>query len=260
MIVKKRAVFSISLIALSLAISITGNVSAETRAAEIDGLTEQWISIERQTQKLENEWREAEPALRQRIQLLKAERAQLQAIIDESMAATTDVEAQREALLSQQSELEAQQGGVERALTGVIGQVDSLYSSLPEVIRETWDKEQAELAADADTSNKLQVTLAKLSALQQFNRKLLVNETVMTAPDGKDVLVKQFFVGSSYAWFTNADGLYQGVGNSLSGEWQWTFTNDVESEVVATAVAIFEKKHEPDFVSLPLTLSLGENR
>jgi hypothetical protein len=27
---------------------------------------------------------------------------------------------------------------------------------------------------------------------------------------------------------------------------------------VALAVAIFEKKHEPDFVSLPLTLAQGE--
>ncbi|MBU3023957.1 DUF3450 family protein [Aestuariibacter sp. A3R04] len=259
MLVQKCAVYSIPLITLSLAISVTSRVSAETRAKDIDGLTQQWIRIERQTQVLENEWREAEPALRQRIQLLKAERAQLQNIIDESRAATSDAEAQREALLSQQSELEAQQGGVERTLTRVIDRVDSLYSSLPEVLRESWDKEQAELTADADTSNKLQITLAKLSALQQFNSKLLVNEAVMRTPDGKDVFVKQFFVGSGYAWFTNADGQYQGVGNSLRGEWQWQFTDDMDSSAVSLAVAIFEKKHEPDYVSLPLTLFTGDN-
>ena len=254
--VKRSA--ALSFVLVSLAVASSGVVMAATKASDIDGLTEKWISIERQTQKLENEWRESEPALRQRIQLLKAERTQLQSMIDESKAATTDVEAQREALLSEQSELEAQQGGVERALTGVIGQVDSLYSSLPEIIRQTWDKEQAELAADADTSNKLQVTLAKLSSLQKFNSKLLVNETVMRAPDDKDVLVKQFFVGSSYAWFTNADGQYQGVGRVRNGEWQWQFSDNVDSEAVALAVAIFEKKHEPDFVSLPLTLAQGE--
>ncbi len=80
----------------------------------------------------------------------------------------------------------------------------------------------------------------------------------MHAPDDKDVLVKQFFVGSSYAWFTNADGQYQGVGRVRNGEWQWQFSDNVDSEAVALAVAIFEKKHEPDFVSLPLTLAQGE--
>ena len=80
----------------------------------------------------------------------------------------------------------------------------------------------------------------------------------MRAPDDKDVLVKQFFVGSSYAWFTNADGQYQGIGRVLNGEWQWQFSESVDSEAVALAVAIFEKKHAPDFVSLPLTLAKGE--
>ncbi|WP_394222969.1 DUF3450 family protein [Alteromonas gracilis] len=257
MIVKRHLALSILLVLIT--VLSCSNVLAKTKASDIDTLTEKWINIERQTQKLENEWRESEPALRQRIQLLKAERTQLQSMFAESKAAANSVENQREALLSKQSELEAQQGGVKRKLMGVIGQVDSLYSSLPEIIRQTWDKEHAELDADADTSNKLQVTLAKLSSLAQFNSKLLVNETVMRAPDDQDVLVKQFFVGSSYAWFTNADGQYQGIGRVQNGEWQWQFNESVNSEAIALAISIFEKKHEPDFVSLPLTLAQGES-
>ena len=81
-------------------------------------------SIERQTQKLENEWRESEPALRQRIQLLKAERTQLQIMIDESKAATTDVEAQRKHCFLSKVSLKHNRVG-RRALTGVVGQVDT---------------------------------------------------------------------------------------------------------------------------------------
>ena len=112
---------------------------------EIDKLTEQWLSIERQTQKLENEWRETEPVLRQRIQLLTDERAQLQTIINENQSTSNDVEAQREMLLSQQSKLETQQNELEHTLAGVITQVDNLYALLPDLLRETWDKEQAAL-------------------------------------------------------------------------------------------------------------------
>lgn len=259
MIAKGYTLIFVFLLALSLLVLMTSLASAQPQVEEIDKLTEQWLSIERQTQKLENEWRETEPVLRQRLQLLTDERAQLQTIINENQSTSTDVEAQREMLLSQQSKLETQQNELEHTLAGVITQVDNLYALLPDLLRQTWDKEQAAQTPDSNTSNALQVVLAKLSALQQFNSKLSVNQAVIPTPDGKEVLVKQFYAGSGYAWFTSPDGLYQGTGSSLEGEWQWQFSEFESQDDILRAIAMFEKKREPDFVLLPLILSEGAN-
>ena len=259
MIARRHTLLFVFLLALSLLVLMTSQVSAQSQVEEIDKLTEQWLSIERQTQKLENEWRETEPVLRQRIQLLADERAQLQTIINENQSTSTDVEAQREMLLSKQNDLETQQDELEKTLTGLKNQVDSLYPLLPDLLRTAWDKEQAAQTPDSNTSNTLQVVLAKLTAVQQFNSKLSVNQAVITTPDGKEVLVKQLYAGSGYAWFTSPDGLYQGIGSSSEGEWQWQFSDFESKDDIFRAIAIFEKKREPDFVLLPLILSEGEN-
>lgn len=234
---------------------MTAPVFAQQSIDEIDTLTEQWIKLEKQTYQLTNEWQEQAPAMRQRIQLLKAEQAQLKAILAQSSDTQGDVEQQRDALLAQQSEMEIQQEKVSRTLAKIVAQVDSLYDQLPAPVKVQWDDEQAQLTEENDTSTLMQVALAKLSSLQKFDQQLTVNETVITTPDDKEVLVKQFYLGAGYAWFTNADGRYRGYGNRTSGTWQWTFDENIDFQAIQQAIAIFEKKQEPSFVELPVVIA-----
>ena len=231
------------------------SVQAKQLTDTVDSLTQQWLDIERQESQLENDWREQKPAMQQRIQLLKAEKAQLEAILAQSTDSQGDVEEQRNALLAEQSELEADQQQVAQQLSGLQSQVTNLYTALPTPLQTQWDAEQSQLTEHADTSMQLQVLLAKLSQLQRFNHALTVNKTVMTTDSGQEVMVKQFYLGAGYAWFTNVDGQYQGIGRVINGEWQWQFTPDVTSSAVATAIAIYEKKQEPGYVELPIELS-----
>ena len=62
----------------------------------------------------------------------------------------------------------------------------------------------------------------------------------MRAPDDKDVLVKQFFVGNSRVVYQRRWSI-SGAGRVKNGEWQWQFSDNVDRESVALAVAIFEK-------------------
>ena len=188
---------------LSLLIS---PVWAQQAISEVDGLTEQWLGLERQERQLREEWQLQAPTMQQRIQLLQAEKIQLAEILAQSEASQGDVEQQREALLASQSDMEAQQGKLTRSLEAITAQVNSLYVALPNPVRSQWDEEQAQVDNVTDTSENLQVLLAKLSALHRFNQQITVNETVITAPDQQDVLVKQFYLGAGYAWFTNASG------------------------------------------------------
>ncbi|MEC9261172.1 MAG: DUF3450 family protein [Pseudomonadota bacterium] len=241
-----------NILLLSLLISPVG---AQQAINEVDGLTEKWLGLERQERRLLNEWQQQAPTMQQRIQLLQAEKAQLADILAQGKANQGDVEQQREALLASQSDMETQQEKLTRSLATITARVNSLYSALPDPVRTLWDEEQSQLADSTETSANLQVVLAKLSALHRFNQQLTVNETIITAPDEQDVLVKQFYLGAGYAWFTNASGRYQGTGEVIEGEWQWHFDESLTGDEIAKAIAIYEKRKEPGFVELPVSLS-----
>lgn len=234
---------------------LSSPVWAQQAINDVDGLTEQWLGLAQQERILLNDWQQQAPIMKQRIQLLQAEKKQLADILAQNEASQGDVEQQREALLASQSDMEAQQETLTHSLAAITAQVNSLYSALPDPVRSQWDEEQSQLDDDTDTSAILQVMLAKLSALYRFNQQLTVNETIVTAPDQHDVLVKQFYLGAGYAWFTNANGRYQGVGRLVEGEWQWQFNNASSGDEVTKAIAIYEKTQEPGFVELPVSLS-----
>ena len=221
---------------------------------DVDGLTRQWLQIEAQERKLVLDWQEQEPAVKQRIELLKAEKAQLQKILSRSTDSQDDVEARRNELLAEQNALEQQQADVSGALSSLVNQVNALYDALPPVLQTAWDKEEASLSGeDSDNPSKvLQVALAKLSRLDQFDDKLTVNEEVMTTPDGKDVVVKQLYMGSQLAWFASNDGAIAGSGYPQNGEWTWQFDSNTDGQAITRAIAVFERRQQPDFVTLPL--------
>ncbi|MBU2978295.1 DUF3450 family protein [Alteromonas sp. C1M14] len=221
---------------------------------EVDNLTREWLQIEAQEQKLVLDWQEQEPVVRQRIALLKKEKAQLQSILAKSTDSQDDVEARRNALLAEQNTLESQQEDVANALTSLVSRVNSLYDSLPPPLQITWDKEDGALAGeDGDNPSKiLQVTLAKLSRLSQFDTKLTVNEEVLTTPEGKDIVVKQLYLGSQLAWFANSDGTVAGSGYAIDGKWTWHFDGNDNGEAINQALAVFERRQQPAFITLPL--------
>ncbi|MEG3765566.1 DUF3450 family protein [Alteromonas sp. 14N.309.X.WAT.G.H12] len=221
---------------------------------EVDNLTREWLQIEAQERKLVLDWQEQEPIVRQRIELLKKEKAQLQAILAKSTDSQDDVEARRNALLAEQNALESQQEDVANALASLVSRVNSLYDSLPPPLQANWDKEDGALTGeDSENPSKiLQVALAKLSRLSQFDTKLTVNEEVLTTPEGKDIVVKQLYLGSQLAWFANNDGSVAGTGYPINGKWEWHFDADADGGAINQALAVFERRQQPAFIALPL--------
>tara|TARA_A100000171_G_scaffold40261_1_gene40447 strand:- start:14279 stop:15100 length:822 start_codon:yes stop_codon:yes gene_type:complete len=238
---------------------LTAEAGAQT-PAEIDQLTHQWLATERQISRLEADWLAQQPILEQRIDLLQAERDQLQDILAASDASQDDVDDRREALLAQQDELEAEQQELAQALDGLVARLGSIQPLLPDPVRAGWENEQAMLSADPETSEQLQVALAQLSRLADFNTRISVQEAPMTVPDGSQVMVKQLYLGAGTAWFVSADGAYAGYGQPGIGGWQWSFDESVSATAIAEAIAIYERQQQAAFVRLPVILqSAGQN-
>lgn len=231
----------------------SGGVSAQI-PSDIDRMTQQWLDTERQISHLESDWLEQQPLLEQRMTLLRAERDQLQDILAASNASQDDVDAKREELLAQQAELEAEQQQLVQALDGLVSRLNAIQPMLPDPVQSNWQSEQAMLSAEPETSEQLQVALAKLSKLAEFNTRITVQEAPMTLPDGSQVMVKQLYLGAGSAWFVSADGAHSGYGQAGIDGWQWRFDDTLNPARIADAIAIYERQQQAAFVRLPVVL------
>ncbi|MBU2871691.1 DUF3450 family protein [Colwellia sp. E2M01] len=225
--------------------------------AQIDELTQQWLNIEKQSVQLQRDWQEQQPILEQQLTLLNEEKSQLTRMLSEDTSSQAQVDVKRSELLQQQGDLEQQQDKLTTQLNAFNKQLLQLNDMLPPPLINAWQSEDDVLDAEPTASLQLQVGLAKLAKLNEFDQRISVYEMPLTAPntaDNKQILVKQFYLGVSQAWFTSANGEYRGWGQATPEGWQWHFDENLDQDKINKAIAIFEKKKQADFVSLPMVL------
>lgn len=222
---------------------------------QVDRLTQQWLDTDRQASSLQADWQAQQPILEQRLTLLKAEKAQLQAILKQSNDSQSSVETRRAELLTQQAELEQQQQDLTQGLSLLTKRIGAVSKRLPPPLKEAWREEQNATAEQAESSLQLQVSLAQLSRLADFDQRISVHEMPITKPDGSNVLVKQLYLGIGMAWFVSADGQLSGWGQADDDDWTWEIKGELDASEISKAIAIFEKRQQADFVRLPVKLA-----
>lgn len=225
----------------------------------IDNLVRQWLSLEQQAAALESDWRRQQPVLQQRIALLQAEKVQLAQVLKDNQNVHSEVEARRAELLAEQTAMETEQRQVVERLHQVRRRLQALAGQLPPPLLGVWNDEQATLNEDSTPSEQLQVALAQLSKLMEFDNRVTVHETTLPDPEGRRVLVKQLYLGAGIAWFVSGDGSHAGTGRPTPDGWQWRFDEAIDSARIARAIAIYEKRQEADLMQMPLRLSRGES-
>ena len=224
---------------------------------QADRLVQQWLDTERQAGAMETDWVTQKPLLEQRIALLKARREQLGKVLADSQASRSEVENRRAALLAEQETMEAQQAGLQGELNQLAERLQGLSVLLPPPLQTAWRKEAASLGDEPDTSVQLQVALAQLSKLLEFDQRITVNEAPLSTRDGHEVVVQQLYLGAGAAWFSSADGSVTGTGRATADGWQWQFDNGVDGASVLDAIAMFEHRREAVLVQLPLQINGG---
>ena len=225
-------------------------------------MVEQWLSLERQASALESNWLAQKPMLEQKRQLLEAEKKQLQSLLNEKSTDDGQVEQKRKALIQEQSKLELSQQEMETALTKLQKKLTFLQTSLSTPVKQAWQNESSKNAQTTDTpdtSAQLQLAIAQLNKLAEFDKRISVIQAPITNDEGEHILVKQLFMGAGTAWFVSLDGSYVGTGQVINNQWQWRFDNSLDSEQVKLAIAMFEKKAEAEFISLPLNINTNAN-
>lgn len=223
--------------------------------AQIDRLTQQWLDVERQSRHLQSDWKTQQPLLTQRLALLKAEKQQLRGLLKQSHASKDSVDTRRAELLAEQSELEQQQVQLSHLLTQLTSRLTGIAPLLPPALSTAWQDEERSLGEGAEASMRLQVALAQLTRLADFDARVSVHEGAITSSDGQTLLVKQLYLGASVAWFASRDGQLAGWGQADDSGWHWHFDDSINAAEVGKAIDIFEKRKTAEWVRLPIRLA-----
>jgi len=240
---------------VALAAALTVDAAHSETPDQIDQLTRQWIDTDRQASHLQTDWQAQQPILEQRLALLKAEKAQLQGILKDSGKSQSNVETQRAKLLAQQAELEKQQQELNQGLAVLNKRIEAVNKRLPPPLQETWRNEQDALGEQPTPSLRLQVSLAQLSSLADFDQRISVHQMPILKEDAGEILVKQFYLGLGMAWFVSADGQFSGWGQADEEGWNWQVSENINAKEISKAIAIFEKRQQAEFVRLPVMLA-----
>ncbi len=240
--------------ALTLCFSAAPSYALSTH--EADNLTQQWLEIERQSNALVTDWQTQKLLLKQRITLLEAEKNQLTQLITDNQKTQTSAQQERTLLLQQQNEMEQQQLQLEKQLEPLQRQLQVISQQLPPPLKKPW---QAEAEGNSESDNEtisaqLQVALAQLSKLADFNQRISVTEAPITNHNQQPIMVKQLFLGAGFAWFSNDNGEFSGIGYATPNGWIWHQDEHINSKEILNAIAIYEKRKEAGFVQLPVDL------
>ena len=242
---------------LVLSCSFLLGTAAAQEVAKADHMVEQWLSLERQSSSLESDWQGQKPLLLQRLKLLEIEKKHLQALLTEKSTDSSEVEQKRLNLIQEQANLETQQQTLSQGVNVLLGQLTGVQGLLPPAVLQSWQQESAHLNDNIQVSEQLQVALAQLTKLADFDQRITVMQQNIVNQQGEQILVKQLYLGASLAWFVSLDGSYAGTGQVTNNGWAWKFDDSINSKEISRAIAIFEKQAEADFVQLPLKLVVG---
>jgi hypothetical protein len=226
---------------------------------EIDSLTQQWTSVERQKDELRAGWRTQRPILEQQLSLLERETAELNALLEETAAQQDEVEQRRLELLTEQTKLEDEAAALEASLATASLALHSLHRGLPPPLAAAWDEELPRLDNPLETATqRFRKLIELLGQLDDFDAKVTLNETVMSLGDGNERVVKQVYLGLSHGWYVTADGRFAAAG--MSGPDGWTWEPVTDAAPIVQIIGILEQRSSPDLVSIPFKLNEPSGR
>lgn len=227
---------------------------------QTDQLIQQWLGLSQQQSRLQNEWRQQEPILTQRIDLLRQEIKQLSTLMADNQEKGSEVEQQRAQLLALQTNMEANQQLMSTWLTQQLSKVHNIIYRLPPPLALQWQAAMDDVSlADASNSDKLTLLLSLFTKLTDFDQRIASFESKIFVAEQEERLVKQLYLGISRGWYISLDEEYVFEGLATDHGWQWRVNPALQAADIRNAIAMIEQRKEADFIRLPVSLNPNDH-
>jgi hypothetical protein len=216
-----------------------------------------WIETQQILSRERIEWQQGKEILLGRLELVKKEIAELEAEIAEAQGEISATEEKRAALVAEEGELQAAEAQLAGAATSMEAEVQRLYRSLPGSLQGRLKQLHDRIPSDPATTRvvvaeRFQNVLGILNEANKSNSEIVVDYEVRELADGKPSEVRVLYVGLAQAYYVSAQG-EAGVGRPTPDGWAWEPAPRAAGDILE-ALEIFQGKHSPAFVPLPVKL------
>ncbi len=237
-------------------------------AAQTDKeLMSTWLRLESQKGHLQQSWLERKTSMEDKLRLFEVERESLTTFVNATTHEQSEVDAERQALLSRQSQLEREDDALAQAVAGALNQMTVLSNQLPPPIAIQWQQKLQSIGAtDVSTSERLEGLLNLLKLSDEFNNRIAIHHGPIVLPgqDGSEQhrVVTQIYMGLSQGWFVSEDGSFLGYGRASDTGWTWWVDADasqmlgtpLKAEAILEVIHILKNPTAAKWVTLPVLI------
>lgn len=225
-------------------------------------LIRQWVTTERLISKEKQAWEVEKKRMQELLDLYQKELKLLDEEISKAGASAGMVDARKGKLEAELKQYREARKILADTMASLLPRIRLLAQQLPKPLKD-------ELAADielilseqalADPRDLLKSTLAMLSSAGRFNRTLTKSEETRELSGGKKVTVSVLYLGLARAYFAAQSGDVAGIGAPAPDGWKWEEQDGIADDV-RRAIAVYEKKKQPQLVELPVKIEPSSNK
>jgi len=228
----------------------------------LEALVQQWSRLRLALADEQRAWDAQKDHWQSEIDLLKKEKAALQAEIESASADLASVEVDRVEALREKERLSQILDGMPPLVERAEASLREWPSRLPPPLRESLEGAFRPLMQEPGATPvgsapaRLQRVVALYTELEQLQRNIHVVKEVLAMPDGSRREVDVCYVGLARAFAVTADDRWAGIGTPDADGWQWTSRAEI-ADAVRLAVSIHNRERTAALVELPL--AIGED-
>ncbi len=226
---------------------------------DVQEAASEWARLRSETARLDTEWLAERALLEASITNLNTQAEQLelqhQAFVAESAEAQQEVDQ-----LTSANQTRAEKLMVATArIADLAKQLVDLRPALPPRLSAALDLSFRTLAnPDLSPADRMRHTMAILNRCQQFDQTFVITEEVLTlGTESQPRLLEIVYFGLAQACALDRSANEAFVGRPVDGVWQWENVPGLANEATKL-IAVRQDDIPPDFVSLPIQLTGGE--
>jgi chromosome segregation ATPase len=219
---------------------------------KVDQLTKQWLSLEKSSTQLQQNWQQEQQQLQLRIKLLQHQNSTLQASIKSANNKQGMIEKQREDILTKQTIIEQNIANFRTSLPSLVDLLQQLSSGLPPYLSAQVTEEFKQIAQQKELTGKYQAISSMIKQITKSSQLVQVKQSVIELNNEK-ILTQQLYFGNDQAWFITQDNSRSGLGFRLNNQWVWSEAAEY-SEVIRQAINSSQNQMPGPLLNLPIRL------